>query len=44
MKQVEFDIKLVKKIQAGEVKGCIKTRSGRTARFLGEINDPIYPL
>lgn len=24
MKQVEFDIELVKKIQSGEVKGCIK--------------------
>ena len=44
MKQVEFDIELVKKIQAGEVKGSIKTRNGKTARFLGEINDPMYPL
>lgn len=44
MKQVEFDIELVKKIQAGEVKGFIKTRDGNDARFLGEINDPIYSL
>lgn len=44
MKKVKFNIDLVKKIQAGEIKGCIKTRNGRTARFLGEIKDLIYPL
>lgn len=44
MKQVEFDIELVKKIQSGEVKGCIKTRNGEPARFLGELNNKMYPL
>lgn len=44
MKQVEFDIELVKKIQSGEVKGVIQTTEGQTVRFLGEIKDPIYPL
>lgn len=44
MKQVEFDIELVKKIQNGEIKGVIQTTEGQTVRFLGEIKDPIYPL
>lgn len=44
MKQVEFNIELVKKIQAGEVKGFIKTRDGRIARFIGKIHDNRYPL
>lgn len=44
MKQVEFDIELVKKIQAGEIKGVIQTTEGQTVRFLGEIKDPRYPL
>ena len=44
MKQVEFDIELVKKIQSGEVKGCIKTRDGRIARFLGVMKNNRYPL
>lgn len=44
MKQVEFDIELVKKIQAGEIKGTIRTVRGDTVRFLGEIKDPEYPL
>lgn len=44
MKQVKFDIELVKKIQAGEINGTIKTRKGNPARFLREINDHIYPL
>lgn len=29
MKQVEFDIELVKKIQSGEVKGKVHIRDGR---------------
>lgn len=44
MKQVKFDIELVKKIQAGEIKGIIRTRDGRKARFLGEIHNSRYPL
>lgn len=44
MKQVEFNLDLVKKIQAGEVKGCIKTRDGRKARFLCEVNNNEFPL
>lgn len=44
MKQVEFDIDLVKKIQAGEIKGVIQTKEGKTVRFLGEIKDYVYPL
>lgn len=44
MKQVEFDIKLVKKIQSGEVKGKVLTRGGMKARFLGVLNDDTYPL
>lgn len=44
LKQIPFSLEMVKKIQAGEVKGCIKTRDGKTARFLGEIKDPVYPL
>lgn len=44
MKQVEFDIELVKKIQSGEVKGRVVTRGGMKARFLGELNDDTYPL
>lgn len=43
-KQIPFSLEMVKKIQAGEVKGCIKTRDGKAARFLGEINAPIYSL
>lgn len=44
MKQVEFDIELVKKIQSGEVKGIIKTRNGRKARFIGEVKNKDYPF
>lgn len=44
MKQVEFDIELVKKIQSGEIKGGVLTRSGMNVRFLGEFNDDVYPL
>lgn len=44
MKQVEFDIELVKKIQSGEVKGKVHIRDGREARFLGEIKNIEYPL
>lgn len=43
-KQIPFSLEMVKKIQAGDVKGIIKTRDGRDARFLGEINAPIYSL
>lgn len=43
-KQIPFSLEMVKKIQAGEVKGTIKTRDGNNARFLGEINAPIYSL
>lgn len=34
-KQIPFSLEMAKKIQAGEVKGIIKTRDGRIARFLG---------
>lgn len=44
MKQVKFDIELAKKIQEGEIKGTMRTVKGDTVRFLGEINDPVYPL
>lgn len=44
MTRVEFNLETVKKIQNGEIKGTIRTRDGRKARFLGEINDPVYPL
>lgn len=44
MKQVEFDIELVKKIQAGEVKGIMRTAGGDTVRFLGKIKCSAYPL
>lgn len=44
LKQIPFSLEMVKKIQAGEVKGIIKTRDGRAARFLGEIKDNMYPL
>ena len=44
MKQVEFDIELVKKIQSGEVKGRVLTRDGENARFLGEIHNNRFPL
>lgn len=44
MKQVKFDIELVKKIQAGEIKGTMRTVRGDTVRFLGEIKDHEYPL
>lgn len=43
-KQIPFSLEMVKKIQAGEVKGIIRTRGGSTARFLGEIKHPEYPL
>lgn len=43
-KQIPFSLEMVKKIQAGEVKGIIRTRDSNTARFLGEINAPIYSL
>ncbi len=35
---------MVKKIQAGEIKGIIRTKGGNTVRFLGEIKDNVYPL
>lgn len=41
---IPFDLETAKKIQAGEIKGIIRTREGRTARFFGEIRDPVYPL
>ena len=44
MKQVKFDIELVKKIQSGEIKGRVQTRVGMNARFLGEIIDDLFPL
>lgn len=44
LKQIPFSLEMVKKIQAGEIKGTIKTRDGRAARFLGEIKDNMYPL
>jgi hypothetical protein len=44
IKQIPFSLEIVKKIQAGEIKGTILTREGRPARFLGEIKDPVYPL
>lgn len=44
LKQIPFSLEMVKKIQAGEVKGIIKTRDGRAARFLGKIKDNMYPL
>lgn len=43
-KQIPFSLEMVKKIQAGEVKGFIKTRDGRIARFIGKIHDNRYPL
>lgn len=43
-KQIPFSLEMVKKIQAGEVKGIIKTRDGRAARFLCEIRNNEYPL
>lgn len=43
-KQIPFNLEMVKKIQAGEVKGTIRTRDGRAARFLGEVCNNIYPL
>lgn len=43
-KQIPFSLEMVKKIQAGEVKGIIKTRDGRAARFLCEIHNDEYPL
>lgn len=43
-KQVPFSLEMVKKIQAGEIKGCIKTREGRPARFICELRNDTYPL
>lgn len=43
-KQIPFNLETVKKVQAGEIKGIIRTRDGRPARFLGEIKDSVYPL
>lgn len=43
-KQIPFNLETAKKIQAGEIKGIIRTRGGKTARFFGEIKDPVYPL
>lgn len=43
-KTIPFDLEMAKKIQAGEIKGIIRTRGGRTASFFGEIKDPVYPL
>ena len=44
LKQIPFSLEMVEKIQSGEVKGIIKTRDGRAARFLCEINNDGYPL
>lgn len=44
LKQIPFSLEMVKKIQAGEVKGTIRTRDGRVARFLGEVCNNTYPL
>lgn len=44
LKQIPFSLEMVKKIQAGEIKGTIRTRDGRKARFLEKIKDPVYPL
>lgn len=43
-KQIPFSLEMVKKIQAGEVKGIIKTRDGRAARFICEVCNDTYPL
>lgn len=43
-KQIPFDLETVKKIQAGEIKGIIRTRDGRPARFLGKIDNEKFPL
>jgi hypothetical protein len=43
-KQIPFSLEMVKKIQAGEVKGIIKTGDGRAARFICEIRNNKYPL
>lgn len=43
-KEIPFSLEMVEKIQNGEIKGIIRTRGGKIARFLGEIKDPAYPL
>lgn len=43
-KRVPFDLETAKKIQAGEIKGEIKTRDGRKARILCSDMHNFYPL
>ena len=43
-KIIPFDLETAKKIQAGEVKGAIKTSSGRNARILCDDVQGAYPL
>lgn len=43
-KTIPFDLELAKKIQAGEIKGEIKTRDGRKARILCSDMHNFYPL
>ena len=43
-KKIPFSLEMVKKIQAGEIKGTMRTVGGDTVRFLGEIKNPEYPL
>lgn len=44
LKQIPFSLEMVKKIQAGEINGTMRTVRGDTVRFLGEIKAPEYPL
>lgn len=44
IKQIPFSLEMVKKIQAGEIKGTIRTKDGRTARFICEMRNNEYPL
>ena len=43
-KTIPFDLELAKKIQAGEIEGCIKTRDGSKARILCSDVRSNYPI